>query len=433
MKGKIYALRIQKMELDRRVVEMQSTMDSLRDEQKVMESAFEEKQNELRTMQEKGTNLGEGGSEITALWENLKQKEAEIQDLKHRLEIPVKTLNDPAIIPETVTGNGTMVAQQDQTENENKDKEEHSLDTAKYEGDDKRVINEDAGKSELTMFKDGEATVRVKDEIQNDEKPGEKNEDPQDEDGAGATAKGIEAEVVEGRGKQAIREENNTNAGDEDSKVKRSANNSRAAATGTKRKHGHVGRTKGKRWKTVVKNKLMESNGMSESHAEVNMGNRKVYREEKGESKGRVVGGVPDEENAASEDKGMGNTREDKPLKPENHETKDARSMIVNDTNQQVTNNDGINAHPEKERLDEDNLVQQNWNNRHINKADKNGGQSKSNGFHEEHEEIEVSDVPNGDDDEDDNGDFFKDSPSDVEDEKEYKEEVDESEFQPDL
>ncbi|XP_057746419.1 uncharacterized protein LOC130965676 [Arachis stenosperma] len=403
MKGKLYALRIQKMEVDRKVVEMQSIMDSLRDEQKVMESAFEEKQNELRTMQEKGINLGGGNSQLTALREDLKKKEEEIENLKRRLEIPAKTLNDPAIIRKTVIGNGTVEAQ-DQIE-----KEEHALDTAKTE--------------------DGDVKTEVKDEIQNNERAGEGTEGHGDDNGGGVTTKDVEAEVVDSEVKKAIREEkpgqieSNANAEDEESKVRELAD-----SAGTKKKHGRVSRMKGKRWKTIVKNKLMERNGISASHAEVSKGNEKANVEVEGELK----------ENAAREKKEQANL-----LKPENHEiSTDVRNMIVNDTNHQVTNNNGTGINPEQEGVDEerltenneDSVAQQNWSRRHINKATKDGAQSKSKVLDEEQEAIEISDVQNRDDDEEDNGEFFRDSLSDVEDDKEeYKEEIDESEFQPDL
>ena len=57
---------------------MKSTMDSMKEEQRVMESAFEEKQNEIRMLQGHGNNMGnEGPKEVIALTENLKQKENE--------------------------------------------------------------------------------------------------------------------------------------------------------------------------------------------------------------------------------------------------------------------------------------------------------------------------------------------------------------------
>ncbi|MED6109643.1 hypothetical protein PIB30_035532 [Stylosanthes scabra] len=410
MKGKLYALRIQKMEIDRRVLEMQSTMDSLRDEQKLMESAFEEKQNELRTMQEKRIELGGGTSQVTALREDLKQKEEEIEDLKRRLEIPVKTLKDPAIIAKTVIGNGTVEAQ-DQI---GKEEHSHSLNAAKNE--------------------DGDVKTEVKDEIQNDERAGEKTEDPQDDNGSGATAKGFEAEVVDSGEKKAIREEQagqiesnvNANAEDGDSKVRELADSARAGA-GTKKKHGHVSRMKGKRLKAIMKTK---SNGISASQAEVNKGNRKAKIEVEGELK----------ENAVKEEKEQVNL-----LKPEKHElTKDVRNMIVNDTNHQVTNSSSTDIDINTEKgVDEDrqteknkdSVFQKNWSRRHINKATKDRAQSKSKMSDEEQEAIEVSDVQNSsDDEEEDNGEFFRDSLTDVEDDKEeYKEEIDESEFQPDL
>ncbi|XP_061359015.1 uncharacterized protein LOC133303151 [Gastrolobium bilobum] len=447
MKAKIYALRSQKMELARTVAEMQSTMDSLKDEQKVMESAFEEKQNELRMMQEKGSNLGQGSSEIIALRENLKQKEAEIKDLKHRLEILLKnhqvSINDhPTIFSEIVTANGTM-ASQDETENDNKEKDGNSSESAKYGGDDdKGITNEDASESKLTKFKDGEVTAEIKDEIQTDEELGKKFEDPQDDGGADVTAKDIEAVVMDGREKKAIREEKPIAKFDG-----RGQDFNGKQLAGVKRKHGHVSRTKGKRWRAIVKNRLMENNGIFESHDETNMGNRKAYRDEKDELKDRIVGRVSAKENFAREDKRRDNNnpRKDKPeaklLKPENHENKeDAKNMTVNNINHQVTNN-GINTHPEKQRLDEiiqteedeDSHVQQNWSRRHINKADKNAGQTKSNMFHEESEEFEVSDVrkkekdaiDDGDEDKDTDDDFVKESHSAFEDEKEeYNEEI---------
>ncbi|KAK7312775.1 hypothetical protein VNO77_36897 [Canavalia gladiata] len=463
MKGKIYTLRSQKMELARSVVEMQSTLDSLKDEQKVMESAFEEKQNELRLLEEKGSNGGQGDSEILALRENLKHKEAEIKDLKRRLEIPVKnnqeSINNdhPTIFPGIVTANETMVAQ-DRTENENKE-DESSSESAKHEGDDKRVMNEDARKSKLTKFKDGEVAAEIKDEIGTDEELGKTNEDAQDDsDGAGVAIKDIVAEVVDGREKKTNREEevaqleNNTDGPGHDIDVKQ--------LTGSKGKHGHASRTKGKRGKIIVKNKLMENNGIFESNGGVYMGNRRVYRDEKDEFKDRRLGKVSTLKKFARKESKDDNPRKDNPpaklLKLETHENReDANNITGNNTTHQETNN-GINIYPEKQSRNEkrrseeheDSLVQQNWSTRHIKKADKNAQQTKSNSsdkntdqtnsnmLREEHEELEVLDVQKqekdaiDDGDEEHDNDDFKESQSEFEDEKEeYKEETDESEF----
>lgn len=429
MKGKLYSLRSQKMELARTVVEMQSTLDSLKDEQKLMESEFEEQQNELRLMQEKGKSVGQGRSEIEALRDNLKHKEAEMEDLKRRLEIPVN--DHPTIFPEIVTANGTIAAQDENG------KDEISGESAKHEGDTDN--NEGTIKSELTKFKDGEVATEIKDEIRTDGELGKANEDPRD-DGGGAAKDLDDVEEADGREKKAIQEyagqvENNTDGGDQ---VKQLA--------GMKRKHGRASRTKGKRWRTTVKNSLMENNGVFENHSD----NRKVYKDE---LKGRRVGKVSNEENFAREDEGRNNNsqRKEKPhaklLKTENHESKeDANDMKVNNTKHQVTNS-GSNIYSQKildeirqSEENEQSQVQENWNKGHINKVDRNAAQTKSKVLLEGLEELkEVLDVQkqekdsidSGQDDEDNDYDFFKELHSEFEDEKdEYKGEIDESQFQ---
>ncbi|XP_019448975.1 PREDICTED: glutamic acid-rich protein-like isoform X2 [Lupinus angustifolius] len=440
MKGKIYNLRSQKMELDSKVLEMQSTMDLLKDEQKVMESTFEETQNELRIMQQKG--IGLGGSETIALRESLKQKEAEIKDLKEHLQTPFKS-NSVSIINGSANFSATVAAK-DRTENENRETDEHSGDS-----------NEDAGESKSTIFEDRGVTIEVKDEIRNDENQGTKNEDPQDDGDALNTAKDSKAEVVDGREMKVIKEEQprqlkgNADGGTHDFNVKQSEEKS-GTATGVKRKHGHVSRTKEKRWRTVVKNSLVEQNGISENHKEVNKGNIKVHKDE---LKDRTMGKVSNEENVIRKDKESDNSNQKqdeeqvKLLKPENHEEKreDAMNMIVNNTNHYVTNN-GTTIQPEKERLDEIrgsgeqevSVVQQNWSRRHIKRAEKNAGETKSNMFQEQPKETNVSDVEkqkkddidDGEDNEDKDDDFPRESQSEFEDDKEeYKEELDESEF----
>ncbi|GKV11330.1 hypothetical protein SLEP1_g22594 [Rubroshorea leprosula] len=58
MKANINSLRNERMELDRRLLEMQSIIDSFKDEQKTIESALEEKRNEIKMPREKNTEMG---------------------------------------------------------------------------------------------------------------------------------------------------------------------------------------------------------------------------------------------------------------------------------------------------------------------------------------------------------------------------------------
>ncbi|GFS41063.1 hypothetical protein Acr_00g0072010 [Actinidia rufa] len=90
MKAKLYSLRIKKTELDNRILELQSTISTLKDEQRTIESALEEKQTEIKSLREKEIETNNENPQVVALTEILKQKEGEIEDLKHRLEYPVK-------------------------------------------------------------------------------------------------------------------------------------------------------------------------------------------------------------------------------------------------------------------------------------------------------------------------------------------------------
>jgi hypothetical protein len=178
----------------------------------------------------------------------------------------------------------------------------------------------------------------------------------------------------------------------------------------------------------------MENNGIFQSHGEVNMGKRKVYIEDKNGTDGR------DSDEARNGNSQREAESQAKLMKPENHQNReDGNNTTVDKTNHQVTDN-GINNDTEEH---EDGTVQQNWIRRHINNASKDAEQTKSNLFHdEEPEEIEVSDmqkqekdaVDGGDNgEEDNNDDFFNESQPEFEDEnekEEYKEEIDESEFQ---
>ncbi|KAJ6693338.1 hypothetical protein OIU85_004136 [Salix viminalis] len=120
MKAKIYSLRTQKMELDRRLLEMQSTIGSMKDEQKIMESALEERQSEIKMLRETSKGAGKETLQMVALRESLKQKEAETEDLKHRLdEYPAKiwsvSTDDPSHPPVNTTVTSNMI-NQDQIE-----------------------------------------------------------------------------------------------------------------------------------------------------------------------------------------------------------------------------------------------------------------------------------------------------------------------------
>ncbi|MFQ6665581.1 hypothetical protein Gotur_032274 [Gossypium turneri] len=98
-KAKMNSLRKQKMELDHRLLEMLSTIDSLKDEQKTMESELVDKQNQIKLLRHSGNQ----NPQLPALIATLKQKEDEIQDLKHRLNSSSLTTHHPANPPINIT------------------------------------------------------------------------------------------------------------------------------------------------------------------------------------------------------------------------------------------------------------------------------------------------------------------------------------------
>ncbi|KAK7290924.1 hypothetical protein RIF29_05712 [Crotalaria pallida] len=153
MKAEIYTLSGQKMELDRKVLKMESIVNSLKDEQKVMESALEEKQKELKMLQGQGNDLGKVGlEEVTTQTHNLMQSEAQITELKQHLGI---STNDATIFPENFAANQTMAVQ-----DKNEETGEHSehLDESIIYGD----VTNDA--TEFIKLKNGQ--IFYNDQIQ---------------------------------------------------------------------------------------------------------------------------------------------------------------------------------------------------------------------------------------------------------------------------
>ncbi|CAN4104915.1 unnamed protein product [Withania somnifera] len=86
MKSNIHWLATQKRDLDSTILEMKSIISSLKEEQRTIEAALEEKQSEIKMLREKHMEPKSDDSQVTLLFETLRQKEAEIEDLKHHLE-----------------------------------------------------------------------------------------------------------------------------------------------------------------------------------------------------------------------------------------------------------------------------------------------------------------------------------------------------------
>ncbi|KAJ6297484.1 hypothetical protein OIU78_023103 [Salix suchowensis] len=154
MKVKIYSLRTQKMELDRRQLEMQSTIDSIKDEQKIMESSLEEKQNEIKMLREMNIDAEKGDLQMADLIESLKQKEAEIENLKHHLENPAKkwsvSTDDPSSPPINMTVTSNMVVNKGNIQVEKIKEEEVQLHETANDGNGLDLTRGNGGNSTST-------------------------------------------------------------------------------------------------------------------------------------------------------------------------------------------------------------------------------------------------------------------------------------------
>lgn len=156
MKSKVYSLHAQKTDLNSRILELQSTISSLKDEQKAMEIALEEKQNELKFLREKEIDLNKESPQLTSLSNTLRQKEAEIEDLKSQLGSPVKVWSVRADDPSNPLMNLTLAQNH---ENEVTESGERSGNNSirKEEGNGKESMNdgEEEESRKLEVSKDG--------------------------------------------------------------------------------------------------------------------------------------------------------------------------------------------------------------------------------------------------------------------------------------
>ncbi|KAK6157193.1 hypothetical protein DH2020_011441 [Rehmannia glutinosa] len=129
MKLKIFNLRTQNTELNARISDMQSTISSLKDEQRTIELNFQEKQNEAKLLREKYIQVrDQNPDQVTALTELLRRKEAEIEDLKQRFQLRAKadpSLSEiePSITPENVTAKENISNSEEQSAENGKEKE----------------------------------------------------------------------------------------------------------------------------------------------------------------------------------------------------------------------------------------------------------------------------------------------------------------------
>ncbi|KAK9284224.1 hypothetical protein L1049_023393 [Liquidambar formosana] len=535
MRAKIYSLRTQKMELDSRLLEMQSTIASLKDEQRNMEFALEEKQNEIKMLSEKELDSGKENPQVIALTETLKQKEDEIVDLKHRVEYPVNvwsvSTDDPSNPVVNLTASGRM-PQKDQIEGESKEEGGRLLELT----NDKHGDNSTKGG---VIGSENESTNHIEDggtagEKSTDEGQGKKNELSQNGESFGVAEEKNNTNAIEATdgGKvwksgdeatdiKSTDDKEHTMVGDgqrgklkfsDDSvrqdfgknskggmKLETSASSQNGAGSRVRGRHGYLSKTKGKRWKMIAKSRGLEHNGDSENVGAGSMRSRRFFKveqesgrfnapsEEKldksDEHEGQNINlkmrkkssqeeGKPEisdkfkqgegrkedqDESEGKEEESASNMKQNERKGGENSEDNDnLRNKIENaDTNQLLEkDHEMISTHGNlfkphyslsniigdagKQKLvgevrqpedQEESGIQQNIESRGFNKVENNDEQAKVADEDEELKALEDADIQERETDAA-NGDAFRESRSKMEeDEEEYKEETDESEF----
>lgn len=284
MKGKIYTLRTQKMELDRRLLEMQSTIDSLKDEQRTVEVAFEEKQNEIKLLRLKEINVGttdqsDQNSQVTALIESLKQKDAEIEDLKHRLlhyQLKVWSVSsDDPSNPSVTTENGekTMTGSEERSGNT----------TVTKEGETKRVEEIENRVEEDSNMRD--MMGNEKQSIEDGNSKRNENETISDNGGKEIDLKTVDGEGFEAKINGQLGKVDDPQGEGQELLWNSKGNNAWSTMRG---KHGSVSDTKGKRWRLITKNRRLENRNFKNNGVLTSMRSRKFYEDDRGGSKGRI-------------------------------------------------------------------------------------------------------------------------------------------------
>ncbi|GKU96548.1 hypothetical protein SLEP1_g9772 [Rubroshorea leprosula] len=370
MKAKMYSLRTQKMELDRRLLEMQSTIDSLKDEQKMMESTLEEKQNEIRMLREETTDSGHENLQVMTFMESLKQKESEIEDLKHRLELPARvwsvSTDDPSKPLVNLTSTRSLNQKEDTRDyaRGREGNQEHES-TSSTDGLN-TMKGEDAKESKSTDFREKESEERAADGAEgkigttaaiyitgrDTQKPEILQEDSRNGSVSGEVNKeasqytvtsgsqGAEeissdvSKVIINRGRQEQQtiltreprkledlqgDQNKELQATTEGVMKLEIQDDLRSGTGSrsKGKHGHLSRSKGKKWRMLTRNRLLEKNLNSEIDGVVRRRRDRARSREEGKtsSEGKIEGEEGERDENTSLVKNEMDSADDKLLK----------------------------------------------------------------------------------------------------------------------
>ncbi|GMP67094.1 hypothetical protein CsSME_00027200 [Camellia sinensis var. sinensis] len=327
MKAQIYSL-------DSRILEMQSTISSLKDEQRTMESSLEEKQNEIKLLQEKEIETGKEDPQVIALTEALKQKEAEIEGLKHRLEYPIKvwsvSTDDPSNPAVNLTETASMTWRDKNEEGGMKEVSGGFHESTRYRAFENSSRGVDESLNEYTAYRDGDGSARHEDrredsvgftdtgettgehsqKLENSEKSA--NEDSRDGLGikeetnnANVTEAIVshgdvlktksedgDTEVMDGKEHELVQIEERENLDSQGGENQQLRMNSRGgikmempddlqagAGYRAREKHGYASKPKEKRWRILARKRRNEGSMNAENEEDVSKRSRRLHKD----------------------------------------------------------------------------------------------------------------------------------------------------------
>ncbi|VFQ61787.1 unnamed protein product [Cuscuta campestris] len=118
LKAKMHKLRGKKADLEARIMEMESTISSLREEQKTISSSLKEKKKEIKVLMDYKRGQNRETARLMALSQELQKKAAEIEELRLRVDLPPPAVkvwsvssDDPSSLPANFT---TKAARQEE-------------------------------------------------------------------------------------------------------------------------------------------------------------------------------------------------------------------------------------------------------------------------------------------------------------------------------
>ncbi|XP_038900518.1 eukaryotic translation initiation factor 5B-like [Benincasa hispida] len=255
MTSSLYLLQTQKMELDRRLLELQSTIDSLRDDQKIINVALQEKQSEIKALRQKEIESGNENPQVVALTQSLKQKEDELEDLRHRLEsLGTVTADDPSDSDPRV--DSTM----------SEEPKVQLLESSGGKGEETESMDNNRGDSKSTSFREGRTSrsneigtqkleeTHERREMEGEERQKQENLGDEGENVNGRQADGEETKITNDNKEKNAEDSEGVENGRAD-KIPRSGMKMKTE-TG---KYGNTRKIRGKRWRYIAKRRTVDN------------------------------------------------------------------------------------------------------------------------------------------------------------------------------